>query len=197
MAQLAKQLEFDHIVKEVLESGSDWSEAVQEAIETFQESNYDLGALYIYTSKLEFEEKERVEVRCRTIDNVTQGKDTVVNLNFALQGLSQTIKCNNNNSKGTILMCESKKVPLKLIQVLSDLCKEDDEEENSNGEEDSDEDDKEEDLIMQKVTVLNFLLFFLSQPTTAFRRYDELLLLDESLTQAVLRIIDGTSDHPK
>lgn len=197
MAQLAKQAEFDHIVKELVEAGNDWSEAVQEAVETFQESNYDLSGLYLYSSKLEWDEKEKAEKRCRTVEDVVQGKDTVVNLSFALQGLTQTIKCNNNNSKGTLLLCESRKIAQNLIRILANLSKEDEEEMEESGGEDSDEEDEEENLIMQKNTILDFLLFYIALPVTAFRSHADLLLLDETLAQDVLRAVDGSSDHAK
>jgi hypothetical protein len=202
MARVAKQLEFDHIVKEIIQSGNDWSEAVQEALETFQDSNYDITSLYLYTNKLEYEEKEKVEKRCRTIEDVLQGKDSVVNLTFALQGLSQTIKCNNNNSVGTIKLTEYRKIVHNLIRILSQLCKEDDDEDNdaegnSHGEGDDSDEENDENKILQKIIILDFLLFYLTISPTLFRRYEELLLLDEALAQDVLKLIDGTSDQPK
>lgn len=197
MAQLAKQAEFDHIVKELLEAGNDWNEAVQEALETFQESNYDLSALYLYTSKLEFEEKEKAEKRCRTVEDVVQGKDSVVNLTFALQGLTQTIRCNNNNTKGTLLLTENRKLPLNLIRILANLCKEDEDDMDASNGEDSDEEDEEENLVMQKDGILEFLLFYINQDASSFRNYQDMLLLDETLAQSVLRIIDGSCDHAK
>jgi len=196
MAKLARQVDFDQIVREIVQSGGSWDDAAAEAIETFTESNYDLSALFIYTNKAEYEEKEQVEKRCRTIEDVGVGKATMVNMIFALQGLTQKINSSPELAKKSIRLLESRGVLNSLLKALQTLQKSDDDEEdeeNSHGEEDSD--DEDENKVLQKVEIWNFILYLLSLSPNFYFNFEGSLTLTEEGVAIVMKALDEDSDE--
>jgi len=193
MAKAARQVDFDQIVKDIVQSGNSWEEAAIEALETFEESNYDISGLFVYRSKVEYEEKEQLEKRCRTIEDVSTGKATVVNMIFALQGLTQ--KLNSPAGKMTMKLLESRNILNSLLQSLTIFRASDEDEENSNGEGDDSDEDEDENKILQKTEIWKFIQFLLTLNQSLYLNYHNLLTLTEASVAMIHRTLDEDSDE--
>jgi hypothetical protein len=103
MAALLRQAEFDLLVKEFLDSGRDFADSCQEAIETFIEEGADMDRIFVYKTEQDLREKNDVERRCATIANTARGAETFINCNFAIQGL-KTILTPAEGNEGSYIV---------------------------------------------------------------------------------------------
>jgi hypothetical protein len=180
---IARQVDFDAFVKDLMDSNAlSIEDAAEEAVETFS-SDYDISGLFIYRNKREFDEKVKVETRCKTIEKAGKGTDTFINANFAFQGLIKLLKDSDENVKeGMWHMFNSKRIVNSLIQLLIVQKTDDKKEEIGEIDSDSDEEDEDEAKVLQTVAVLDFLIFIIQSAFASSQYFQDLALfcaLDE------------------
>jgi hypothetical protein len=195
---VARQVDYDAFTKDLMDSnGLSIEEAAEEAIETFS-TEYDTVGLFLYRNKREYDEKVKVETRCKTIENASKGIDSFINANFAFQGLIKILKDSDNNVKqGIWHMFESRGLLGSLIQLLAVNEREENENEKTPlGEvdsDDSDEEDEDEAKILQTVAVLEFSLLIIQTALTSpqyLRSIETFCFLDEMKVQIVRNRFD-------
>ena len=161
--KLAKQVEFDALVGQLMEEGALLEDAVSETLEILEEDGQCIDYLYVYRNESEQREKEKVLKNCQTIEKTGRGEETTVNCLFAFQGLQQAFKDSNQvKAKNSWRLAESRGIVVSLVKLLAVRDKDEergsdsDASDNSNGE-DEDE-DEDEDEILFVVDTLKMLL---------------------------------------
>lgn len=91
-----RQKEFDFFIKELLNEGVSLIDADLEAVQAFNDLNYDLSLIVRYPDQNSFELKNKIEKNINTIENCSEEKDSLINLNFSLQGLENVLKEKSN-----------------------------------------------------------------------------------------------------
>lgn len=190
---LAKQIEFDHLVKEIRESGNTLEESVVEALETLE--GYDLSGLNVYRTEPELQNKIKLEANCRAIERTAVGQESVVNCNFAFQGLKQELSNDGGSSAGVGAwrMVESKRLIASLIRILRvEEEQEKEHEKNGEGDESDDAEDEEEDKILFNIAVIDTLIFLHQEGGRPNRlvRPENFFGLDEELVTILMKRID-------
>lgn len=181
---IARQVDFDAFVKDLMDSNAlSIEDAADEALETFS-SNYDILGLFIYKNKREFDEKVKVETRCKVIEKASKGTETFINANFAFQGLIKILKDSDEIVReGIWHMFTSRKIVHSLVQLL--IVQKMDDKKEEIGEidsEDSDEEDEDEAKILQIVAILDFLIFIIQSAFTSpqyFGNFEVFYAFDE------------------
>jgi hypothetical protein len=84
------QAQFDKLVQEFSKDSS-LDGAISEALECINELNGNLDGVFLYQSIAEKEQKEKIELRCQTIEDASRRRDSFVNASFAMQGLQQIL----------------------------------------------------------------------------------------------------------
>ena len=87
-----RQIDYDHLIGELLNEGYSLEDAVSEANEIFEDGGFDLAKIFQYTTLKEKETKEALERNLLTVENAAVEKDTILNASFAFQGLRQALK---------------------------------------------------------------------------------------------------------
>eukprot|EP00981_Chlorochromonas_danica_P014232 scaffold7567_cov167-Ochromonas_danica.AAC.12 len=202
---LARQVDFDQLVKESVEGGlHSWEEAIQEAKETFEESDYDLSGLFFYTNEKEYQVKQEMEAKYRTFEEVASGKQTLVNMTFAIQGLLQTLRAHDprgNVMIGSKRLFEQRNGFHTVLMILKEISRQESSQEDgdrSDGEEDSDEDEDDDFSHYRKLLLEAFstLLFgeFAGNPS-GYRNIQQFLCLTEEEAPFVVQLLDDVSDE--
>jgi hypothetical protein len=197
MSNLARQVEYDHLVSELVATGQSWEDAIEETNATFIDSNYNLASLFRYRNQEEFEMKRKVESAVQELERIANGIPTV-NFVFALQGLVRNLQATQSSYEvvriGTIRILERKSVFHIVLQALQALGKSDEEEEdeeNSNGEDDDDEKDEiEENKVLSKLHLLSFLEILLDISPDCFLDYNSLFSMHEDEASLLKQLLD-------
>lgn len=141
----AKQSDFDSMVEDFIKQEASIPDACIDAIETLTRSNYDLSNLYLYRNEEEYQEKLRVENRCKTIESILSNSSYLMNLSFAIKGLIQTIEAEDTPKRGNALkLIETRKLFSTLLSVLPALSESIDEEDEEDNEEEAEAKESEE-----------------------------------------------------
>lgn len=209
-AKLARQADFDQIVKDGVDDGlHTWEEAIQEAKETFEESGYDMSALFVYRNQNEHEIKQQMELRFKSLEDVASGKDSLVNMTFTLQGLMQT--CRSNDPRGPIMMgikklFEQRKGFHTVLAILKEISRqeavqeEEGEDRKASGEEDSDQDEPD-DFTHYRMLLLEAMIILLhgefSGMPSSYRDVQELLMLTEDEAVFLAALVEEVSDEDR
>jgi hypothetical protein len=196
MTAIARQVDFDAVVKDLIESnGLSLEDAAAEANEIFA-SEYDTSGLFIYRTTDELNEKQKMETRLKTIDAASRGTETFVNASFALQGIQQLLGRNIDNgiTRGSWKLVESRRLLPSLVRMLA--INNEDEKSDARAaavEDDSDGEDEDEEKILQTLTVLENAMFVagnaMSNPSL-FRDAASMLSLEEDLVGIVYARLD-------
>ncbi len=198
---LARQQDFDALMKELIETdGMSIEEAADEALATFTEA-YNPASLFIYRNKAEMEEKLKVESNIKTIERASRGEDSVVNATFCFQGLRQSLGGTNASLlEGSWHMIEARGLFKTLLQMLKVIEKEEDEGEKAMGEDSDEDEDEDENTILLNVSVLDFTNFLLQAASTSarfFRDVDGFITVDEELLAVVKGRLDEDVGEPR
>lgn len=203
---LARQVDFDQLVKESVEGGlHSWEEAIQEAKETFEESDYDLSALFLYTNEKEYQVKQEIEAKYRVFEEVASGKETLVNLTFAIQGLLQRLRAHDprgNVMIGSKRLFEQRQGFHTILTILKEISRQEssqeDDKERSDGEEDSEEEDDDfshyRKLVLEVFSTLLFGELTPGSPS-GYRNIQQFLSLTEEEAPFVVQLLDDVSDE--
>lgn len=194
MTRLARQIDYDHMVNElVTQQGASWEDAIQEVDETFSEGGYDLNSLFRYRNEEEFKQKTKTEGYLRMFEQLAAGFDASVNVIFGIQGLTQCIQSRGKEviRTGTLRLVEQKKSFDTLIRVLGALSAESTENEDSNGEESDEEDDEDENKLLQKQNILNFIAILAQCPREDFLDYENFFCLSEETVAIFKAALDA------
>jgi hypothetical protein len=197
----ARQPDFDQIVKDCIEQGASVEEACSEAVETFEESNYDMSGLFLYRNEEEMQEKDRIESRCKTIESVITNYSYVVNMIFALQGLSQIIKKEETARSSLMVnalhLMEFRKMFTKCISVLATLLEDDSNREEEEVDEDEEYKRKEdENRLLQKIELFDFMKALLLKESSLFHNVEEFYQLTaDNVTSFVETLEENQKDR--
>ncbi len=184
------QREFDYLVFELVQQGSDWEDACAEILATFTESHIDVGGLYTYKSRAEWDEKIIIDKRITTILKCAEEKETFVNASFAIQGLMQAISRGENSRRGTLLLAASSGLFHILFKISINLA-------CNNDTHDTDSDEEEEDEeILQKLTVLEFMML-LVQNFAQFSNFHEMILILNEEASGLKFVLESHSDDER
>ena len=202
MAGFARQVDFDAVVKDLIESnGLSIDEAATEAAEIFS-GDYDTSGLFIYRDATEFAEKQKMETRLKTIDAASRGTETFVNANFALQGINQLLGkgVDNNITRGSWKLVETRNLIQSLVRLL--VVKEEDEAGAGAGEdeEDDEEDDADEERTLQTIAVLEAAVFIAGMALRSpalFRNPTQMLTCDEEMMTTLYARLDEDSGEAR
>jgi hypothetical protein len=191
---LARQPDYDLFVKELVDTeGMSIEDATQEAAETFV-GEYNTASIFMYKSKDEFDEKTKIETRCRTIENASCGKDSYVNASFCIKGLQQLLTggADQRIVEGTWHILESRELPKALVKLLA--VKEEDDDKDDIGEDDDDEDyDADEDKILQTISIVDFYCLLIQAASSVpqyLRNIEALFTLDEEQVEILKGRLD-------
>lgn len=144
----AKQADFDMMVEDFIKQQTPLHEACIDAIETLTRSNYDLSNLYLYHNEEEYQEKQRIENRCKTIESILSNSSYLMNLSFAIKGLVHVFEDGANEEEITrrrhaIRLIETRKLFSILLSVLRALSESHDDEDG----EDEDEGEMKHEML--------------------------------------------------
>ncbi|RYH29863.1 hypothetical protein EON65_07090 [archaeon] len=211
----ARQVDFDQIVRELLEEGQhSWGEAVREAQETFVEGNYDVSTLFLYQNKEEYDIKHQMEARYRILEDVSMGKDSFVNMTFGLQGILQTLRSHppaSHIQRGCKRMFEQRQgfhIVLAIFKRISNESTAADEEgdgksnaEDKDTDSSGDENDAD-DYTHYRLLLLDAILTLLHGEFTpgqksSFRDVEAFLSLTEEESKFVVSLLDDISDEDR
>lgn len=194
--KLARQIEFDGFVQELLNEGSTMEIATSEAIELFS-SEFDLSMVFVYQNTQEATVKYRIESFCNVIEAAATNKETFVNASFALQGLLQTLMDKKTGQLPINLMawrfCEARRLPALLVGLLHSTAPTSDEEETEDRaacEDDSDNDDDNDDHVQQAKIILDSFIQLAEQGIGKFLSPEALFTLDEECIRILCTRLD-------
>lgn len=192
---LARQADYDHLIKEMVSEGASVEEANAEALDTFRESGFDLSALYVYETAQELKDKETIELKFKTLEDKA-ALANYVNSYIAIKALEKVLKASNRNDKlvvGTLKLAESRKLAQSLLKIieLTVISAEEDEEE------DEDDDDAEESKIGTKETLLAFTALVLVCAKPTFINYEASIALTLENMTMLCKLCDQDSGEPR
>lgn len=194
--KVARQVEFDALVSQLMEEGSLLEDAVAETIDILQEDEQDLNYLYIYRSEEEKKDKENLVRILQTMEKTARGEDTQVNCLFSFQGLKQALMC-EDKQQATFhwRMSEGRGIVRTLVKLLGVNDEKDD---SSDNDEDSDVDEDEDEIVF----VLNALqmLSLLSKEgckQNYLRSPERAFSLDQESMGCVLARLDKHQDESR
>lgn len=195
MTRAARQVDYDHLVSELVGQGTRWEDAVQEVDETFLESKYDLSTLFRYQNEEEFKQKLKAEGYLRMFEQLMLNQDTTsVNLVFGIQGLTQNMQLRSNESVrvGTLRLIEQKGTFSTLIKVLGSLAgTSEDGEDGEEDDEDAEDEDEDENNVLQKLHILTFTSLLVQYPREEFLDYESLFILTEETAPILKAALDA------
>ncbi len=192
---LARQADYDHLIKEMVSEGASLEEANAEALDTFRESGFDLSALYVYETAQELKDKETVELKFKTLEDKA-ALANYVNSYIAIKALEKVLQASNRSDKlvvGTLKLAESRKLAQSLLKIieLTVISAEEDEED------DEDDDDAEESKIGTKETLLAFTALVLVCAKTTFINYVASIALSLEHMYMLCKLCDQDSGEPR
>lgn len=202
--KLARQADFDQLVKDIAEDGlHSLEEAVKEAVETF-EDGFDLSAIFIYKNNQEMQAKNQIERALRTLENVAAGKESLVNMTFSIQGLMQTVRsCDPRGPvmQGAKRLFEQRKgfhLILSILKEISRLEAEQDEGKPSGEASGEEEDDEEvDDFMHYRGMIIEVLLTLMhgefSGQKSGYRNVEELVVITEEEAALLASLVDELS----
>lgn len=196
MARFARQVDYDHMVKEMLSQGASVEDAVQEVDETFVEGGYDLNSLFRYRNDEDMKQKVKVEGYLRMFEQLLVSHDASVNLVFGIQGLTQNLQSRGNETLrvGTLRLIEQKSTFSTILRVLAAMAAASNDEEiedRSNGEDSDEDEDEDENKILQKLHILTFASIIAQYPREEYVDYETLLCLSEETAPLLKTAIDA------
>ncbi len=192
--KVAKQVEFDAVVGQLMEEGALLEDAVSETLEILEEDGQGLDYLYVYRNESEQRDKDKILKNCQTVEKCGRGEETTVNCTFSFQGLQQAFNdADQLKSKHSWRLAEARGIVVSLVKLLA--VKE--EEEKDRKSDDSDDSDEEEDEILFMVEVLRMLLMIAEEGSiqARLRAPEKAFSLDEESMNIVLARLDESSDE--
>ncbi len=193
--KVAKQVEFDAVVGQLMEEGALLEDAVSETLEILEEDGQDLDYLYVYRNESEQREKDKILKNCQTVEKCGRGEETTVNCTFSFQGLQQAFNdADQLKSKHSWRLAEARGIVMSLVKLLA--VKEEEEKDKDNDDSDG-SDDEEEDEILFMVEVLRMLLMIAEEGSiqARLRAPEKAFSLDEESMNIVLARLDESSDE--
>lgn len=193
--KVARQVEFDALVSQLMEEGSVLEDAVAETIEILQEDDQDLSLLYVYRTEEEKKEKEKLVGILQTIEKTSKDEDTPVNCIFAFQGLKQVLMREDKKQAPQWRICEGRGIVRTLVKLLG--VKEG-KVESSDSDEDSDIDEDEDEIVFM-VNALQMLALFSEEgcKQNRLRSPERAFSLDEESMGCVLARLEKHQDESR
>ena len=193
---LARQADYDHLVKEMISEGASVEEATCEAQDTFRGSGFDLSSLYLYETAQELKDKEAVELKFRTLEDKA-ALANYVNSYMAIKALEKILKSGQSADKlviGTLKRADSRKLTQSLLKIIEQavVAAEDEDEED-----DEDDEDAEENRIATKETLLDFSALVLKNAKATFINYEASFVLSQEHTTMLCKLCDQDSGEPR
>ena len=154
---LARQVDYDALYAEILNSGVPVDEAAMETYETFISENYDMSALFAYQNKEEQELKDTLVGKLQIIKNAADQVDSFVNASFAISSIRKILA---TDRVGPWRLLESSGFLHSLVKLLRV---------EEGDDEDEDEEDDEEHRVLQVTAVLEMTLFYIKEGSSRQR----------------------------
>ena len=195
--KVAKQVEFDALVGQLMEEGALLEDAVSETLEILEEDGQSIDYLYVYRNEDERREKDKILKNCQTVEKTGRGEETTVNCIFAFQGLQQAFTDSNQmKAKNSWRMAESRGIVVSLVKLLA-VRDEDEEDKDSDSDASDDSDDRDEDEILFVVDTLKMLLMVAEEGSkqARLRAPEKAFSLDEESMKLVLARLDESQDE--
>jgi hypothetical protein len=189
---LARQVDYDALYNDLLQSGIVPEDAAKEVHETFCEGGYDVSAIYAYDNEKDLQMKTILFEKFKVVSNAAIGKDSFVNANFAFQSLMRILATDN---LGPWRAMESSNLFGCLVNLL-DISATDDEGDKSDGE---DEDDEDDHVQLQVESVLDMALYYVQQGVERkrFRSFDTSFVLTADHWAILLKQMDEQIQEKK
>lgn len=191
---LARQIEYDFTVDDLISSGSTVEDAIEEANVLFNEE-YDTRLLYMFRNANDIKLKQQLQDK---IDTIEANGDNPVAITFALSGMMQMLSSSDSHTSNmTWKLIEAKKLPQSVVRVLRQYKVKEDEEDIVDKDSDDDE-DEEENNILQILNILDFLLYVAMEGVKVPDRLynpSELFSLDEEAIAILYQRLDEYIDN--
>lgn len=188
---LARQAEYDALMKEMISEGASVEEASAEAHDVFTSSGYDLSGLYVYNSVQDMKDKEQVDLKFKTLEDKA-ALANYVNSYVAIKGLEKALASETPVSKGILKLAESRKLLSSILRILAMTTEEVEEEE-----EDEDDEDADENRVSTKITLIEFATLLMHKGKTAFIDFEQSSTLAEDAVAMLCTLTEQVSDEPR
>lgn len=188
---LARQADYDQLVKEMISEGASVDEASSEAEEVFNGSGYDMSGIYVYRTVAEMKDKEQVDIKFKTLED-KDAYANYVNSFVAIKGLEKILSITSHQSQGVLKLAESRKLLHSILKILAQTFATDIEED-----EDEDDDDADESRIEQKVTLLGFMSTIAQKGQSAFLDFPAFIEISEEVCMMLCKFLEEVSDEPR
>ena len=182
LRMLARQVDYDALHAELLNSGLPVDEAAMETYETFVSENYDMSGVFAYRNDEERELKDSLMSKFQVIKNAAAHNDSFVNASFAISSIKKILAI---DQLGPWRLLESSSFLNDLLKLLRV-------EEEDRGDQEDDDDDDEEHRVLQITAVLQMSLFYILEGTSGqrFRNPEAHFVLSEELWTIMIEAMD-------
>jgi hypothetical protein len=188
---LARQADYDQLVREMISEGASVEEASSEAQDVFGGSGYDMSGIYVYRTVQEMKEKEQIDIKFKTLEDKAAYAN-YVNSYVAIKGLEKVLSTESHESQGFLKLAESRKLVLTILRIAAQTLGAGEDEED-----DEDDDDADESRVEQKVTLLNFISVVLRKAKSSFLDYTAYLEVPEETAAMLCKLLEEISDEPR
>ena len=178
---LARQVDYDALYNELLNSGVPIDEAALETYETFTSENYDMSGIFAYQNDEEREVKETLQKKFEVIKHAADHKDSFVNASFAISGVKKILVTEKLGPWRLLESSSFLSCLLRLVRV---------EEGDSEDEPEDEEDD--EHRVLQVTAVLQMALFYIKVGSSdqKFRDPEAHFVLSEEQWTSMIEAMD-------